>query len=133
MIDTGKQIKRQKTVHVEDQVVVPQRNFLSNLPLELLAEILKNTSPRELLALSRCSQHFCDTLVNSPNASFIWKCVRARYEPPIPDPFPGTNEPAWAAFLFDGGTCEVSSPIQYLIKLNLALITAMWKTYKEIS
>lgn len=101
---------------------------LLTLPLELLAEILILTgSPQHVLATARSCKTLCDTLL-SPNAQFIWR--EARKGPgctfeietallgfggtpekkifSLPDPpkqFFG--EPAYAAFVFDSGKCEV--------------------------
>lgn len=78
------------------------------LPLELLAEVLSYTAPRDILALARTSKYYCATLVANPASKFIWKKARVRYEPTIPEPTPNFTEPAYAALLFDTGTCEVS-------------------------
>jgi hypothetical protein len=87
--------------------------YLMHLPLELLAEILQDTcSPKDVLAVARCSKYFCTTLVESEASSnFIWRSVRATCKPePIPDPTPNFTEASYAAFLFDGGVCEVCAP-----------------------
>ncbi|PCH35278.1 hypothetical protein WOLCODRAFT_107231 [Wolfiporia cocos MD-104 SS10] len=82
---------------------------LEHMPLEILAEILSyTTSSRDILALARCSKSFCQLFVNNPNTTFIWRDARARCVPiPIPDPTPNFTEASYAAFLFDGGTCEI--------------------------
>jgi F-box domain len=82
---------------------------LTRLPLELLAEILLYMpSTKCVLALARCSKYFCATLVNNGSSVFIWRRVRATCKPKvIPDPTPDFTEPAYAAFIFDGGQCEV--------------------------
>ncbi|TDL28712.1 hypothetical protein BD410DRAFT_760244 [Rickenella mellea] len=80
---------------------------ISRIPMELLAEILSSTSPKDILSLSRCSRYFCHTLANNRSATFIWRHARLSCVPsPIPDPTPNFTEPAYAAFIFDGGTCE---------------------------
>jgi hypothetical protein len=104
--------KIQKTLrmleHAED-VVLPKPSQLSRMPFELLAEILTyTTSPKDILAVARCSKYFCDTLVRNEASYFIWRRLRAQCIPePIPDPTPNFTEPSYAAFLFDGGECEV--------------------------
>lgn len=87
---------------------IPPQCYLAQVPLEILAEILSyTTSPRDILALARCSQYFCHTLVQ-PSSTFIWKHARARCLPtPIPDPLPNFTEASYASFIFDGGECEV--------------------------
>ncbi len=107
-----------------------------NLPFDVLAEILIMTEhPGDVLAVARTSKQLCNRLV-SPAAGFIWKKARiavglpdpaaysAQYELPIcydnwtphivaevyevigVGYFMGC-EPAYAAFVFDGGICEV--------------------------
>ena len=82
---------------------------IKDLPLELLHEIfLYMPSPKCVLALARCSKDFCNMLVRN-ESMYIWKTVRATAKPvAIPDPTPNFTEPAYAAFIFDGGKCEVS-------------------------
>ncbi|KAF5371587.1 hypothetical protein D9758_003510 [Tetrapyrgos nigripes] len=77
------------------------------LPVELLAEILLYTkSPRDVLAVARCSKYHCDTLMNAGN-QYIWKYTRQHCKPaPLPDPPKRFTEAAYAAFLFDEGVCE---------------------------
>lgn len=99
------QAKRTKSGHIED-AGVREKCPVDSLPLELLAEILSYTTPRDILALARTSKYFCATLVTNPASTFIWKRARARYEPAIPDPTPNLTEPAYAALLFDAGVCE---------------------------
>ncbi|KAI5123768.1 hypothetical protein M0805_000357 [Coniferiporia weirii] len=86
--------------------VEPQSMVLSTLPLELLAEILTRTSPKDMLSLARCSRYFCDILVKNPDATFIWRGARKSCCPPVPDPTSNFTEPAYAAYIFDGGPCE---------------------------
>ncbi|KIK86022.1 hypothetical protein PAXRUDRAFT_802840 [Paxillus rubicundulus Ve08.2h10] len=86
------------------------RAGLPTLPLELLAEILLHThSPPTVLAVSRTSSYFYRTLTH-PTVSFIWRGVRKTCEP-IPLPEPGDawrgSEADYAAFVFDGGICEL--------------------------
>ena len=82
--------------------------YLTNMPLEIVAEILSYTTPRDILALARANKYFCATLTD-PSCAFIWKKARKQYIPaPIPDPTPNFTEASYAAFLFDPGHCEVS-------------------------
>ena len=82
--------------------------YLSKMPFELLAEILQfTTSPKDILAVSRCSKFFCATLLN-PSSTYIWRHARTVCKPdPLPDPLPTFTESSYAAFVFDGGECEV--------------------------
>lgn len=93
----------------EYAAIKPGRCHLSRMPFELLAEILVNTTgPQDALTLARCSKFFCATLVTNPSSKFIWRRLRAICKPlPIPDPTPNFTESSFAAFLFDGGSCEV--------------------------
>jgi len=92
-----------------DNVVPEPQCYLSRIPIELLAEILMYMpSTQTVLALARCSKYFCATLVNNDSSVFIWRNVRATSKPyAIPDPTPNFTEPAYAAFIFDCGECEV--------------------------
>ena len=82
--------------------------LLVGLPLELLAEVLLYTNPRDVLAVARTNKFLCDTLVKS-SSTFIWKKAREHCVPaPLPEPTPNFTEPSYAAFLFDSGLCEVS-------------------------
>lgn len=83
---------------------------IAQLPIEIICEIaLRISSPEWLLSFSRSSKFFCDILVD-PKTAYIWIGARKMcMEPePIPDPTPNWTEPAYAAFIFDGGNCEVS-------------------------
>ena len=84
------------------------RDYFSHLPLELLAEILSTTSPKDVLAVARCSKFLCNTLANNKSAEFIWRSARKLCKPyPLPDPTPNFTEASYAAFVFDHGNCEV--------------------------
>lgn len=103
-------LKRKKTSHTPD--INTGRNtrcFLGQVPLEVLAEILGYTSPRDILAVARTSKYFCATLVNNAvtDTKYIWKRARKAYVPEIPEPLPNFTETSYAAFLFDKGECEV--------------------------
>ncbi|KAG6919822.1 hypothetical protein DXG01_000327 [Tephrocybe rancida] len=83
------------------------RHLFDTLPFELLAEILVLTeSPRDVLAVARCSKFFCRTLIYPPSA-FIWKSVRKSCSIPPPEPISTFTEISYAAFLYGGGLCEV--------------------------
>jgi hypothetical protein len=90
---------------------------LTRIPMELLAEILLYMpSTKCVLALARCSKYFCATLVYNKSSVFIWRNVRASSKPyAIPDPTPNFTEPAYAAFIFDGGECEVRGTVPFLV------------------
>ncbi|THH28359.1 hypothetical protein EUX98_g5829 [Antrodiella citrinella] len=98
--------KVEKVVCKLSKEEVLPRCFLNWIPLEILAEVLLNTaSPRDAVALARCSKFFCATLVNNPSTSYIWKSLRQKRS--IPPPMPNWTESSYAAFLFDEGPCEV--------------------------
>lgn len=88
---------------------VPGRCLFPTLPLELLAEILIQTdSPRDVLSIARTSKLLCSTLVCNPAADFIWRTIRNKCLPhALPDPTPNFSEAAYAAFVYDGGSCDV--------------------------
>jgi hypothetical protein len=107
---SGRALKRRKTASGEEMTIVaPRPCYLERLPLELLTDVLSYSStPKEILALARCSKLFCATLVGNPSALFIWRAARLRCVPaPIPDPTPNFTEASYAAFIFDGGKCDV--------------------------
>ncbi|KAJ6473526.1 hypothetical protein C8R47DRAFT_1144696 [Mycena vitilis] len=86
---------------------VPQAAHIFSLPFELIAEILVYTaSPKDVLAVARCSKSLCNTLLREESA-FIWRSVRTHCLPgPLPDPQAiHLPEPAFAALVFDGGKC----------------------------
>jgi hypothetical protein len=87
---------------------------LDRMPFELLAMILGSTSsPKDVLALARCSKYYFYTLAGSAKSgsesSHVWAAVRRTAEVPDPVPKAGWTEIGYAAFLFDGGICEVRS------------------------
>lgn len=83
------------------------RDLFSTLPVEILTEILKQTSTEDVLAVARCSKRLCRFLVGNTNSDFIWKTVRRAAN--LPEPTPNLSEAAYAAFVYDGGPCEVSA------------------------
>lgn len=109
---SSKSPKRQRRHKAKDESETSPC-YLHIIPVEVLAEILTLcSSPKDLLATARCSKHLCSTLIDVRN-SFIWRRVReTMYPEPLPDPLPMFPEPAYAAFVFDGGRCSVRI-IQY--------------------
>ncbi|KAF8068872.1 hypothetical protein FPV67DRAFT_1094497 [Lyophyllum atratum] len=98
--------KRRRTKQAPEISTELGRCLFDKLPFELLAEILIFTkSPKDVLAVARCSRFLCATLLN-PSSPFIWKAVRNAYPVPPPEPMSIFTEASYAAFLFDGGTCE---------------------------
>ena len=81
---------------------------LEFIPLEILAEVLSYVnSPKDVLSVARCSKHLCATLLNPSNVT-IWRRSRRHcVVPDLPPPLPGWSEPAYAAFIFDEGHCDV--------------------------
>ncbi|PSR76600.1 hypothetical protein PHLCEN_2v8358 [Hermanssonia centrifuga] len=119
---TQRSKKRFKRDNERTQREDPPRCHLNTIPLEILAEILSYTTPRDILALARSNKFFCATFANNPSSTFIWKRSRADFNPnAIPDPTPNFTEASYAAFLFDPGECEVRVHLFVLAKLNLAL------------
>jgi F-box-like len=110
--DTGPLKKRQrldKPRAEREGERTPLLSCLERIPLEILAEILSYVnSPKDVLSVARCSKHLCTTLVNPSNV-MIWRHARRHcVVPDLPPPMPGWSEPAYAAFIFDPGSCYVS-------------------------
>lgn len=108
--------KRRTSVQEQVQGLPESENatgqcYFPTLPLELLAEILIQTnSPRDVLSVARTSKLLCSTLVRNPAADFIWRTVRKNCLPrALPDPTHNFSEAAYAAFVYDGGVCDVST------------------------
>lgn len=114
--------------------VLPKPSPFVVLPVELLSEILIYTgSPQYVLAVARTCKALCQTLLISNN-QFIWKetrkaCAFNLKAGPVslPDP-PKTffGEAAYAAFVFDSGTCEVSL-ISFLQCRKSNCMVELWK------
>lgn len=109
--DIGSSGKRQKLENHETQPGEEQTSILSCLervPLEILAEILSYAgSPQDILSVTRCSKHLCTTLLNPSNV-MIWRRARTHCAVSgLPPPMPWWSESAYAAFIFDPGTCYV--------------------------
>ncbi len=85
-----------------------QPSHLNIVPVEILAEILYYvTSPNDILSVARCNKRLCATLLNPSNV-MIWR--RARRNCVVPGLLPppqGWSESAYAAFIFDAGSCHV--------------------------
>jgi hypothetical protein len=100
---------------------------LPDLPYDILEAILSKTGdPRFLLATARTCKELYKKLTH-PSASGMWKKLRKSSHIGLPDPaaydtgvgdgglnvkiagvrFFASNEAAYAAFVFDGGPCEV--------------------------
>jgi hypothetical protein len=106
---------------------MPESHILK-LPPEIIGEILILTgSPQHVLAFARTCKHFCYTLIGE-GAQYVWRQARRGSQCSflkfnfVPNVKPGLgvdiislpdppkvffNEPAYAAFLFDPGPCEV--------------------------
>ncbi|KXN84386.1 hypothetical protein AN958_12645 [Leucoagaricus sp. SymC.cos] len=108
-----------------------QSSPLTHVPFDVLLEILKNTGhPGDLLAVARTCKDLCQKLTD-PSAFPLWKKMREKiglpnpvgkkYRAEVEDAHTNDgpameitgvqnfvhNEPAYAAFVFDGGVCEV--------------------------
>lgn len=89
----------------------PKDDLLMSLPVDIISQILIHTcSTRDVLAVARCSKYLSVMLVDPSNAA-IWSSTRRNTGQNLyrgmPDPPSGMTEPAYAAFVFDGGKCEV--------------------------
>ncbi|KAG6901598.1 hypothetical protein C0995_010159 [Termitomyces sp. Mi166 len=100
----GKKRRRTEDLLQGDNII--PRHLFDTLPFEIIAEILLYTnSPRDVVAVARCSKFFCQTLVH-PASDYIWKNVRKAYSLPPPEPMSIFTEASYSVFLFGGGTCE---------------------------
>ncbi|KAH9939554.1 hypothetical protein B0H21DRAFT_35411 [Amylocystis lapponica] len=123
-VKKGRHTPRWKVQRADD---APKTCYLAYMPLEILAEILSHTaSPKDILALARCSKFFCVTLVNNHSTTFIWRHARAHCKPAgLPDPTPNFTEASYAAFIFDGGECDNCSKktkyshYSYMLRLRI--------------
>lgn len=99
-----------------------------DLPLELLAEILILTeSPKHILTVARSCKVLCTTLLD-PSSAFIWRTARNICKPePLPEPFQIFTEASYAAFVFDGGRCEVG-----LVWVTLYLAWTDWLSEQQM-
>lgn len=119
-LDTDDSVEENTDLPVAEPEAEPKTSPFLTLPLELLADILIRTrSPQHVLATARSCKALFHTLI-SPDAAFIWREARkgCTYErntgdhmqtfalPNLPEQF--FSEPAYAAFLFDSGPCDVS-------------------------
>jgi hypothetical protein len=100
---------RKNKSSLESAAAMSASAHIFSLPFELIAEILLYTaSPKDVLAVARCSKSLCNTLLRE-ESGFIWRSVRNCLPSPLPDPQAiNLSEPAFAALVFDGGECIVS-------------------------
>ncbi|KAG9091847.1 hypothetical protein FS749_016190 [Ceratobasidium sp. UAMH 11750] len=83
-----------------------QRCYFTEIPLELLANILQYVYPVDLLALSHTNSYFRQTL-RDPRQNHIWKSARVRFpHATILDPIRFT-EIELATLLFGTGRCSI--------------------------
>ncbi|GJE86897.1 hypothetical protein PsYK624_029800 [Phanerochaete sordida] len=71
---------------------------LTNMPLDVIIEVMMNLEPCDLLSLSRTTKTYRDFLMRKSSA-FLWKAARSNVEgyPPCPEHM---NEAALASFLY---------------------------------
>ncbi|KAJ7126137.1 hypothetical protein C8R44DRAFT_781112 [Mycena epipterygia] len=99
--------KRCRKSKPSTESVLPASAYIFRLPFELIAEILLYTaSPKDVLAVARCSKYLCNTLLRE-ESGFIWRSARMNCTPgPLPDPQAiNLTESAFAALVFDFGNC----------------------------
>lgn len=101
----------------------PPRSRLESLPVELLSEVLSYMpTPNDILNVTRTSRYLCLTLLNPSNVP-IWVTARENSAGgPVPEPPAGWSEPAHAAFLFDGGRCEVCICVSLLVNVKFNVL-----------
>lgn len=105
--------------------LVGAQPFFLLLPFDILLEILSRTNHLgDLLAVARTCKNLCRKLTD-PSAYPLWRGMRRNISLPDPAKYTGevkgddgtsmkimgvrkfTHEPAYAAFVFDGGPCEI--------------------------
>ncbi|KAI5887075.1 uncharacterized protein SCHCODRAFT_02640666 [Schizophyllum commune H4-8] len=80
-------------------------DLLQRLPYEILTDVMMRLgSPQWVLAVARTSQYCCNTLLDEKSQG-IWKANRQAVG--LREPLPILTESAYAAFVFDGGPCEI--------------------------
>ncbi|KAJ2922787.1 hypothetical protein H1R20_g14290, partial [Candolleomyces eurysporus] len=77
-------------------------SLLPTMPLDVLFEIFRHLSPKDLINLSRTSTAFEKTM-SDPRTSTVW--IAARRVLDAPDPAKGFTEVQWGELLFDN-SCE---------------------------
>lgn len=105
---------------------VGDQAFFLLLPFDILLEILSRTNhPGDLLAVARTCKDLYRKLTD-PSAYPLWRGMRRNLSLPDPAKYISvvrahgtdvevtgvlkfTHEPAYAAFVFDGGVCEVDA------------------------
>ncbi|KAF7307767.1 hypothetical protein MKEN_01136800 [Mycena kentingensis (nom. inval.)] len=99
--------KRRKTAVESSNTTQRKQLFVTQLPFELVAEVLLYTTSKDVLAVARTCKFLSRTLVR-PEAIYIWRYTRENgvHPSPLPDPSTiGMSEPAFAAYVYDSGTC----------------------------
>ncbi|KAJ7058052.1 hypothetical protein C8F01DRAFT_1027474 [Mycena amicta] len=107
--------RRTSAANAQDEASHVRKPVLVNLPVELVADILLYTnSTKDVLAVARTCKFLCNTLLRR-EAAYIWRYTRLNCLPgPLPDPKKvGLSESAFAAMLFDPGTCANCSLITH--------------------
>ncbi|TFK73485.1 hypothetical protein BDN72DRAFT_834612 [Pluteus cervinus] len=108
--------KRQRTLIDASNTLPPNKSAekktchfdFTKLPYDLIAEILIQTqNPKDVLAVARCSKALC-WMLTDPSARYVWKHTRINcIVASMPAPIERFTESSWAAWIFDGGPCEV--------------------------
>ena len=122
--------KRRKLV-TADEARRCRRDVISTLPLELISDILLRLGPKDILAMARCNKHFCRILTD-PNVDYIWKAARNSLK--VPEPTSNFTESAYAAFVFDGGSCDFRM-MGHMVHIQLAWTpgTSLWPQELQLS
>lgn len=139
LIDQEPQAKKGRQNETEDRAEgrllqptsIGDQPFFLLLPFDVLLEILSRTNhPGDLLAVTRTCKNLCRKLTD-PSAYPLWRRMRRNLS--LPDPAKYTSvvkshdetdvrvtgvlnfahEPAYAAFVFDGGDCEVNANARF--------------------
>ncbi len=107
-----RQIQRKRKVRAAAKEALEARgrrkDFLQQLPLELLLQILSYSTVTTMLSVARTCKWLLNTVVD-PLHSSIWVAARKCFLPEAPpEPTSNVTEIAYASILFEGGTCYVS-------------------------
>lgn len=105
----GRRCRKSKHTQARGLVKPDKPSFLFQLPLSILTRVLDLLLPIDILSLSRVCTALRRGLSRDGCLWGKWAEARDRFAiARMPDPPEGVCEIEWAAFVFDGGKCQVS-------------------------
>ncbi|KAJ7724847.1 hypothetical protein B0H16DRAFT_287218 [Mycena metata] len=104
--------------------------MFSDLPLDLVLEIMGWCSPHDLLALQNACSTFCSLLLNNHH---IWRLARANLELGFPLPIAAPSEEWFVRYALSDGPCTVcrrpTQELPYSYSLGIRLCSASCSYY----